>query len=142
MEQKPKKVKKARISKIDKENRVFQVFKWIVEGYTKRSMLLRLISDSELFDPDMTERQKDNYIRDAREKLRDKIADDADFELDLALNRLEALFTMNYKINDFAECRRVVMDRAKLRGLVVEKQKNETTVKVEQPLFGNDYDNE
>ena len=115
--------KETRADSTLKEKRVLKIFSWIIQGYSMRKILFQLISDeNDLFKEQLTERQIDNYIADARALMKEKLSEEADYEKNLALNRLEGLFTMNYKIQDFRECRMTVMDKAKLLGIVIEKQ--------------------
>lgn len=116
-----KKEIKSRADNYAKEERVLKVAKLILEGYSKRSFLIHKITD--LYSGwKVSERQLDNYIRDAKEMIKNSYSEeDLVLEKDIASNRLEALFTMNMKIQDYREARNVTMDRARLLGLLVEK---------------------
>jgi len=97
------------------QQRVMQVAKYILNGYSKRAFLLQIISENENWN--VSERQLDNYIRDAKKVIEySNSENDIKLEKDIALNRLEGLYVMNMKIQDFNQARQVTMDRLKLLG--------------------------
>lgn len=127
--------KRERSSDIELDNRILVVAKAILNGYSKRRYLIQYITDKQ--DWNVSERQIDNYISGAKEIIRNAYSEeDLVLEKDIAIGRLEALFTMNMKIQDYREARNVTIDRMKLLGLFIDK--NETTIKQEQPLFGDE----
>lgn len=127
---------KNKASEIEKEARVLEVAKAILKGYTKTKFLLRYISETHN-NWGVTQRQIETYIKEAKEIIRNKFTDeDLEIEKDIALSRLESLFTMNMKIQDYRECRNVTIDRMKLLGVYIDKK--EQKVKMEQPLFPDD----
>lgn len=110
---------KTRVDDSELEKRVFEVAKMILGGYSKRAFILQHISNTT--DWNVCDRQIDNYIKDAKELIKETNEDDIELEKSMALNRLEALYTMNLKIQDYNQCRSLIMDRAKLLGLVSSK---------------------
>ena len=58
----------------------------------------------------------DLYIGRAKEVLSDIMQNDLELEKNLALNRLDALYSMNFKIHDFRECRNIIETRARILG--------------------------
>lgn len=103
-----------------------EVAKLMLQGYSKRSFLLQKISKD--YDWNVTERTIDTYIKNAKEILCD-ISEDEDLKVErgIAISRLEALYTMNMKIQDYRECRSVTMDRMKLLGLLTDKNELKVT---------------
>lgn len=100
--------------------RVMDVAKLMLQGYTKRAFLIQKISETT--DWQVGERQLDNYIKEAKAMLSEIITDEELLvEKGIAISRLEALYTMNMKIQDYRECRSVTMDRMKLLGVLTEK---------------------
>lgn len=128
---------------IEVNERVMLVAKAMLEGYTNRRILLQYISEKyNNWDRDV--RMIDHYISRAKEVLSDIMQNDLELEKNLALNRLDALYTMNYKIHDFRECRNIVEARAKLLGLN-EAEKTNVKVSYERPLIvfsDEDHDSE
>ena len=113
--------KEERASEHEKNDRVFSIAKAILSGYSKRAYLLRYVSEK--YNWNVSERQIDNYIAEAREIIKNKYTEEElEIEKDIALSRLESLFTMNMKIQDYRECRNVTIDRMKLLGVYVDKK--------------------
>lgn len=121
-----------RSTEAEKNIRIMNVAKAILSGYTKRSFLIQYLSEK--FKWGVTDRCIDGYVREAKDLIRNQYSeDDLTMEKDIAINRLESLFTMNMKIQDYRECRNVTIDRMKLLGLYTDR--NEINIKTEQPLF-------
>lgn len=126
MESKKTKKKKDRVDGIEYQNRIHEVAKAMLVGYTKRTHLFQYIAKK--FDWGVSDRQMDNYIRDAKIFLSESTKEeDLKFEKDIASNRLDMLFTMNFKIQDYREARNAVMDKAKLLGILAPIKNDVTT---------------
>ncbi len=109
-----------RVDDSEINNRVFYISKLILQGYSKRSFLLEKITSDNNWN--VSERQIDNYIKKAKDLIKNSYTkEDLVIEKDIALNRLEALFSMNMKIQDYREARNVTMDRMKLLGELHDK---------------------
>ena len=105
-----------RCSEIEKNERVQIIAKMILEGYSNSRMILQNVADK--YDSwGKEERTIYFYIEEAKSLLAEITKNELEFEKNLALNRLEALYTMNYKIQDFRECRNIVEARVKMLGL-------------------------
>ena len=105
-----------RSSDIEKRERVQIIAKLILEGYSNPRMILQAVADK--YDSwGKEERTLYYYIEEAKELLAEISKNEIEFEKNLALNRLEALYTMNYKIQDFRECRNIVEARVKMLGI-------------------------
>ena len=96
------------------DERIKIVAKTILDGYTNRKILIQFITET--YDWKVGERQLDNYIKSAKEILSVISENELEFEKSVALNRLDALYTMNYKMHDFRECRNLIETRAKILG--------------------------
>lgn len=123
-----KQIKKEAIHTTDAEKniRVNEAAKAMLNGYVNRRILIQYLSDT--FKWDVVERTYDTYIKEAKELLSTIDENELAFEKSLALNRLDALYTMNYKIHDFRECRSIIESRAKILGINAPiETKNETT---------------
>lgn len=108
---------KSREDNLHLELRHKQVAILILNGYAKRSFLLQKISE-EYPDWGVSERQLDNYIKAAREIIKNKLTpEDIALEKDIALSRFDSLYTMNMKIQDYRECRNIINDRLKVLGI-------------------------
>ena len=100
---------------IEVNERVMAIAKAMLEGYTNRRILLQYIKEK--YDSwGKEERMIDLYIGRAKEVLSDIMQNDLELEKNLALNRLDALYSMNYKIHDFRECRNIIETRARILG--------------------------
>jgi len=110
------KIPGVRSSDIEKRERVQIIAKLILEGYSNPRMILQAVADK--YDSwGKEERSLYYYIEEAKELLAEISKNEIEFEKNLALNRLEALYTMNYKIQDFRECRNIVEARVKMLGI-------------------------
>jgi hypothetical protein len=110
-----------RVDDLEISQRIMQIAKYVLQGYSKRAFLMQKISD-EHNNWELGERQIDNYIKSAKDLIKNSFSEnELEFEKDIAVNRLESLFTMNMKIQDYREARNVTMDRMKLLGLLIEK---------------------
>ena len=105
-----------RCSEIEKNERVRIIAKMILEGYSNSRMILQNVADK-YNSWGKEERTIYFYIEEAKKLLAEISKNEIEFEKNLALNRLEALYTMNYKIQDFRECRNIVEARVKMLGL-------------------------
>jgi len=125
--------KENRSTKIEKEQRVMLVAKAMLDGFTNRKILIQYVTEQ--YKWDVTERTIDEYIKNARDLLRSTNENDIELEKTIALNRLDALYYMNYKIHDFRECRNVIESRAKILGInAPEKSENKTEHSVAAPI--------
>lgn len=132
-------ITKERAINAEYQNRIFEIYQLMIQGYTKRKYILQFITkkqeeekhkpDNEKLWRELKTRQIDNYIRDATELFNEKISEDVDFEKKLALQRFEQLYTMNYKIQDYKECRALIDSRIKLLGIDPPKKIAETDSK-------------
>ena len=118
--------KKGRVDGIEIEKRIFSIYQILLQGYTKRRFILQYVSEKT--DWDVDDRQIDNYIKKAKELILEKFEDDIDFEKSLSLQRFEQLYTMNYKIQDYKECRSIIEARCKLLGINAPMKIAETDV--------------
>lgn len=119
---------------VEVNERVMLIAKAMLEGYTNRRILLQYLSEK--YDKwGKQDRMVDIYIASAKEIIADIMQNDLEFEKNLALNRLDALYSMNYKIHDFRECRNIVEVRAKILGYnaseSIKVEINETQTKEE-----------
>ena len=112
-----KPIKKEAVHPTDAEKniRVNETAKAMLNGYVNRRILIQYLSET--FKWDVVERTYDTYIKEAKELLSVIDENELTFEKSLALNRLDALYTMNFKIHDFRECRNIIESRAKILGI-------------------------
>jgi len=112
-------MEKIHTTDFEKNKRVNEVAKAMLNGYSNRKILIQYLTENQ--DWNVGERTLDNYIKEARELL--MLINDNEIELEksLALNRLDALYTMNYKIMDLRECRNIIESRMTLLGIGAKK---------------------
>ena len=123
---KPIKKESIHTTEAEKNIRVNETAKAMLNGYVNRRILIQYLSET--FKWDVGERTYDNYIKEAKELLSVIDENELSFEKSLALNRLDSLYTMNFKIHDFRECRNIIESRAKILGINAPTEtKNETT---------------
>lgn len=115
---------------LERNSRSMEVAKAILAGYTNRRFLLQFLTEK--YNWPVTERTLDNYIKDAKDMLKVVQENELEFEKSLALNRLDALYSINYKINDYRECRSIIETRAKILGF---NEPEKVDLKVEGSLI-------
>lgn len=112
---------KSRADNLHLEMRHKQVALLILNGYSKRAFLIQKIAET-YPEWNVCERQIDNYIKEARELIKNQLSpDDLALEKDIALSRQDSLYVMNMKIQDYRECRNLINDRMKLLGIFIER---------------------
>jgi len=103
-----------KVTKVVKAERVSQVLELLVLGLKPRE-IFRYVSEKT--DWNITERQIENYIRDATDLIEESSKIRRDQEVGKAILRLEKLYTANMKIQDYKAALAVVKTRAELLGL-------------------------
>jgi hypothetical protein len=122
-----KKIKAKRADNLHLEVRHKQVALLIMGGYAKRAFLMQKIAET-YPEWNVNERQIDNYIREARELIKNTYTeDDLALEKDIALSRMDSLYVMNIKIQDYRECRNLIADRMKMLGLYAPEKFDHTS---------------
>lgn len=107
--------KETKASKLEYESRVVDLALRIASGVINRNHLLNVIREQ---DWNISERQADNYIRDARELIAGiKVVEIGEAKRKMII-QLDQLLTDNYLAGDFKECRQVLTQKAALLGLV------------------------
>jgi len=108
----------ARITKAEKERRVTEVARFLLQG-VGRAQILQYASNNGW---KLTDRAVDNYIAAATEQIKAKADTDREYEIALAKERYEFLLTKNLAKSDYREARQVVKARAELLGIEMPKQ--------------------
>lgn len=123
---------KVHCSEIERQSRVNEVAKAILNGFSNRKILLQFLTES--YKWDVIDRTLDGYIADAKDLLSSINENEVEFEKTLALNRLDSLYNLNFKIHDFRECRNIIESRSKLLG-ISSPEKIQLSSKDDKPLF-------
>lgn len=113
--------KEEKSSDFEFERRIDIVCEMLIKGLT-RSQMLQYVSKKT--DWNISDRQVDTYIYEAKEKIKNS-DNDKGFEIQRAKRRLEKLYQKNEAIEDFKECRAIIDTSAKLFGWN-EPEKSET----------------
>jgi nucleoid DNA-binding protein len=123
-------------SNIQKIQRVLLVEEMILKGCNK-SYIVRFISEKH----NITERQIENYISEASEKIKkdfENTFDKENFKAEI-FGRFQDLYRKNYTIEDFRECRNLLKDIREMLGLnepLKSEQKTELIGKIEHTITG------
>ena len=118
--------KETKANDFEKEQRIDLVCEFLIKGLTT-SQMFRYVSSNT--DWGISARQLDNYISEAKQKIKNS-DNDKGFEIQRAKRRLEKLYTKNEDIEDFKECRAIIDTSAKLFGWnEPEKTESEITLK-------------
>ena len=91
------------------EVRVATVAEMIIKGQT-RDKIIRYSSDNW----DIGERQTENYISKAWDKIKDSSNDLLGNHIKLAIERYNDLYQKSYNIQDYRECRQVMAELVKM----------------------------
>lgn len=105
--------KEEKATDIEKEKRIDIVCELLIKGLTT-SQMFRYVSEKTKWG--ISSRQLDNYISEAKQKIRNSDDNDKGFEIQRAKRRLEGLYRKSEEIEDFKECRAVIETSAKLFG--------------------------
>ena len=105
--------KEEKATDIEKEKRIDIVCELLIKGLTT-SQMFRYVSEKTKWG--ISSRQLDNYISEAKQKIRNSDDNDKGFEIQRAKRRLEALYRKSEEIEDIRECRAIIETSAKLFG--------------------------
>ena len=115
--------KEEKSNSFEKEKRIDLICEMIIKGLT-RSQMIQYVSKKT--DWNLSDRQVDTYISEAKEKIKNS-ENDKGFEIKKAKMRLEKLYQKNESIEDYKECRALIESMAKLFGWN-ESEKVETSI--------------
>lgn len=118
--------KETKATDFEKEQRIDTVCEFLIKGLTTAQMFRYVSSKT---DWGISARQLDNYISEAKQKIKNS-DNDKGFEIQRAKRRLEKLYTKNEDIEDFKECRAIIDTSAKLFGWN-EAEKHDVNVKAD-----------
>lgn len=105
--------KEEKATEIEKEKRIDIVCELLIKGLTT-SQMFRYVSEKTKWG--ISSRQLDNYISEAKQKIRNSDDSDKGFEIQRAKRRLESLYRKSEEIEDLRECRAIIETSAKLFG--------------------------
>lgn len=105
--------KEEKATDIEKEKRIDIVCELLIKGLTT-SQMFRYVSEKTKWG--ISSRQLDNYISEAKQKIRNSDDNDKGFEIQRAKRRLESLYRKSEEIEDLRECRAIIETSAKLFG--------------------------
>ena len=105
--------KEEKATEIEKEKRIDIVCELLIKGLTT-SQMFRYVSEKTKWG--ISSRQLDNYISEAKQKIRNSDDIDKGFEIQRAKRRLESLYRKSEEIEDLRECRAIIETSAKLFG--------------------------
>ena len=118
--------KETKANDFEKEQRIDTVCEFLIKGLTTAQMFRYVSSKT---DWGLSSRQLDNYISEAKQKIKNS-DNDKGFEIQRAKRRLENLYVKNEGFEDFKECRAIIETSAKLFGWnEPEKTESEITLK-------------
>ena len=118
--------KETKATDFEKEQRIDLVCEFLIKGLTTAQMFRYVSSKT---DWGISSRQLDNYISEAKQKIKNS-DNDKGFEIQRAKRRLENLYVKNEGFEDFKECRAIIETSAKLFGWnEPEKTESEITLK-------------
>ena len=118
--------KETKATDFEKEQRIDLVCEFLIKGLTTAQMFRYVSSKT---DWGISARQLDNYISEAKQKIKNS-DNDKGFEIQRAKRRLEKLYIKNEDIEDFKECRAIIDTSAKLFGWN-EAEKHDVNVKAD-----------
>ena len=107
--------KEEKSTDFEKEQRIDLICEMLIKGLT-RSQMLQYVSRKTNWN--ISDRQVDTYISEAKEKIKNS-DNDKGFEIQRAKMRLEKLYQKNESIEDYKECRALIDTMAKLFGLLL-----------------------
>ena len=112
--------KETKATDFEKEQRIDLVCEFLIKGLTTAQMFRYVSSKT---DWGISARQLDNYISEAKQKIKNS-DNDKGFEIQRAKKRLEKLYVKNESLEDYKECRALIDTSAKLFGWNEPEEKN------------------
>lgn len=97
------------------EERVMWCIKEILKGNSAFNFVFQ--EAKKVFRSDISRNSVERWYKQAKLEIRAMRFDNFQEEFDVHVNRLEGLYNMNLKIQDFEGARKVLSDKAKLLGL-------------------------
>ena len=107
--------KETKITEVEYQKRVSIVAKLLMKGGMANRDMFRYVTENEKLKWHISFRQFENYIRDAKEEIKDD-PNDVLFEKARAKKRFENLYAKNYDLEDYKECRAIIEAESKLFG--------------------------
>ena len=123
--------KEEKSTSFEKEQRIDIVCEMLIKGLSN-SQMFRYVSEKTNWG--ISTRQVENYIAEAKEKIRNS-DNDKGFEIQRAKRRLEKLYQKNESIEDFKECRAIIDTTAKLFGWNEPEESKVTLQWVEEKTY-------
>jgi len=112
--------KETKANDFEKEQRIDTICEFLIKGLSNGQMF-RYVSEKTEWGISM--RQLENYIAEAKEKIKNS-DNDKGFEIQRAKKRLEKLYVKNESLEDYKECRALIDTSAKLFGWNEPEEKN------------------
>jgi hypothetical protein len=110
------------------DKRVNTVYLLILQGF-QRKQIIQYVSEN--FN--VGERQTDNYLEKAREIIKSNIDNDTNSKKNEILNQFYDLYQKNYQLEEYRECRNVLVSIANILGVEAPKKTDITTNGKELP---------
>lgn len=105
-------------SETEVEERILFILGLRSKGVKATSDLFRFFSEKY---PDLTKRQFEYDLKKAREKITEYFETEAEFEIAEIVKHYWELYNKSLKLQDYRECRNILQEITKIKGLVVKK---------------------
>lgn len=117
---------------MEKEERVLYLLELRSKGVKGTSDLFRFFSEKY---PDLTKRQFEFDLAEAKELIKEYHVEDVEFQVSEIVKHYWELYSKNFKLQDYRECRNILKDIAALKGLIAQQVNHGGKIQLEVPEF-------
>lgn len=105
-------------SDMEKEERILFLLELRSKGVKSTKDLFRYFSEKY---PDLTKRQFEYDLQEAKENIKEYFEKDVEFEVSEIAKHLWELYSKSFRLQDYRECRALLREISELKGLKVQK---------------------
>lgn len=112
------------------EKRVNTIYLMILQGFQRKQVIQYCADNFKI-----GERQTDSYLIKAREIIKSNIDNDTSSKKNEILNQFYDLYQKNYSLEDFKECRNILMSISQILGVQAPIKTENTNINIETPII-------
>lgn len=105
-------------SNMERQERILFLLELRSKGVKATSDLFRYFSEKY---PDLTKRQFEYDLREAKEKIKEYFEEDVNFEIAEIVKHYWELYSKSLRLQDYRECRVILKQLAEIKGLTTQK---------------------
>lgn len=110
---------KGRNSDLEREERILYILQLRSKGVKATSDLLRFFASEY---PKISKRQFEYDLKKAKDLIAEHFEEDVQFQVAEITKHYWELYSKNLKLQDYRECRAILSELSKLKGLIIDKR--------------------